>query len=321
MMKKVIIHGICYFLLILGFVLLIGSCGNDNDPLVPIVSTDSINHITLNSARIVTVVYMDGGADVTERGVCWSESIEPTVDDYIITSGTGIGVFAVRLSGLDESTTYYVRSYATNSAGTSYSNVKSFTTQVMDKDTNIYNAIHIGSQVWMVENLKTSKYNDGTDIPLVTVDTVWVNQTEGGFCWYDNNKVFYKDVFGALYNWSAVNSGKLAPVGWHIPSQAEWMELSSFLYGELVAGGKLKENGHHLWMDPNLGATNETGFTAVPSGYRSNIDGTFLGIGEKQTWWSSSVDLWSWSVYYDSQSLTTNPAAENFAFSVRCIKD
>ena len=130
-----------------------------------------------------------------------------------------------------------------------------------DIDGNVYHTVTIGTQIWMVENLKTTRYNDGSPIPFVTDSSSWSNLTTPGYCWY-NNDTTNKNTYGALYNWFAVNTGKLAPTGWHVPTDDEWTTLTTYLGGESIAGGKLKETGTTHWRTPNAGATNEIGFTA-----------------------------------------------------------
>jgi len=135
-----------------------------------------------------------------------------------------------------------------------------------DVDGNNYKTIKIGNQEWMAENLKTTKYKDGTSIPLFTAATPMANFTSPGYCWYNSDSATYRNSYGALYNWYAVNTGKLAPTGWHVPTEAEWNTLIAYLGGESVAGGKLKEAGTSHWSSPNTGATNEVGFSALPGG-------------------------------------------------------
>ena len=155
------------------------------------------------------------------------------------------------------------------------------TSLVTDMDGNTYKTIRIGQQIWMAEDLKTSKYNDGTAIPLVTNNTEWAELTTPGYCWYNNDAATYKATYGALYNWYTVNTGKLCPTGWHVPTDAEWAILITYLGGESVAGDKLRETG-------TTGATNESGFTALPSGYRYD-NGTFYYIGDELgAWWSAT---------------------------------
>ena len=137
---------------------------------------------------------------------------------------------------------------------------------IADIDGNIYNTVIIGTQVWMKENLKATKLNDGTNILLETDNATWISLTDPAYCWYNNDASSYKNTYGALYNWFTVETGKLCPTGWHVPSDAEWFTLIDFLGGESVAGGKLKEIGNTHWNSPNTGATDEYGFTAITLG-------------------------------------------------------
>ena len=196
---------------------------------------------------------------------------------------------------------------------------------VTDLDGNVYKSILIGTQTWMAENLKTTKYNDGTSIPLVTDTTSWSNLSTPAYCWYKNHEV-NKDAFGALYNWYAVNTGKLCPVGWHVPSNAEWTVLTDYLGGESLAGGKLKESGISYWHDPNTGATNETGFSARAGGNRlSSSDALFNELGNLGCWWSTTeIDKdWAWDrlMYSNSSKVQRLFITEASGESVRCVKD
>ena len=211
-----------------------------------------------------------------------------------------------------------------------------FKNEIIDIDGNAYTKVKIGEQVWMVENLKTTKYNDGTNIPNVTNGQQWIDLKTPGYCWY-NNDINNKNTYGALYNWYAVNTGKLAPKGWHVPTYAEWESLMNFLGGSNEAGGKLKELGLAHWLNPNTGATNETGFTALPGGTRYSYpvkggtgDGTFTEMGERGMYWSSTEGSeWEgrlYSRYLDLKNtmkgvLGNNNEVRNRGFSVRCIKD
>jgi uncharacterized protein (TIGR02145 family) len=197
---------------------------------------------------------------------------------------------------------------------------------VTDIDGNIYHTVTIGKQEWMVENLKVTKYNDGTTIPLVTIGTAWENMTTSGYCWYNNDEVTYKKTSGALYNWYAVNTDKLCPSGWHVPNDAEWTTMINYLGGKNIAGGKLKDVDSTLWSEPNTGATNESGFSAIPGGYRYGVvGGMFLGFGYTGYWWSSSelssFEAWS---YYLHNSITDVVRIQNgkkYGYSIRCIRD
>jgi uncharacterized protein (TIGR02145 family) len=194
---------------------------------------------------------------------------------------------------------------------------------VTDIDNNTYNTVGIGSQLWMAENLKTTKYKDGTDIPLVTDDVVWGSLTTPGYCWFNNNEAIFKDTYGGLYNWYAVNTGKLCPTGWHAPTDAEWTILTTYLGGESVAGGKLKETGTAHWQSPNFGATNESGFTALAGGFRAM--GSFGSFAMYGHWWSSTSSSADYAyyrrLYYADKVAERVNFSKYYGYSIRCVKD
>jgi uncharacterized protein (TIGR02145 family) len=192
--------------------------------------------------------------------------------------------------------------------------------------------VTIGTQVWLVENLKTTKFNDGNQITNGTDNTAWSSLTTAVYCWY-NNDISSKTPYGALYNYNAVASGKLCPDGWHVPSNTDINTLISFLGGEGVAGGKLKESGTAHWQAPNSGATNDYGFTALPGGKRESVvvggtGGGFGSIGQIGWYWaidkSDPGTVWRY-LFNLSTSLTlspsTNDEAKTMGCAVRCIKD
>ena len=193
-----------------------------------------------------------------------------------------------------------------------------------DYDDNIYHSVTIGTQVWMKENLKTTHYNNGSEILLVNDAATWTTLSTPAYCWYNNDALNYKNKYGALYNWYTVNTGKLCPIGWHIPTDSEWILLVTYLEGENIAGGKLKEAGTIHWLSPNIGASNKSDFTALPGGYRNNI-GTFLIIGKFGYWWSSPEydkdRAWYLYMSYDYEGVYRSIYDEKSGFSVRCIKD
>ncbi len=194
-----------------------------------------------------------------------------------------------------------------------------------DIDGNTYGTVTIGPRVWMKANLRTTHYNDGTEIPNVTEDEAWGALTTGAYCWY-NNDISNKTPYGAIYNWYAANINKLCPTGWHVPSHQEWSDMSYEL-GPSIAGGKMKTPGG--WLEPNVGATNESGFTAYPAGKRTGNDefvGAFSGIEIITSWWSSSEFSTDEAYYtYLSRSYSDMWCDKNgyksTGFSVRCIKD
>ena len=421
-------------------IFLIHSCEPDKPPLVSTTAVTAISYTTATSGGEVTD---DGGATVTARGVCWNTSPDPTTANNKTTDGTGNGSFVSNLISLQPGTIYYVKSYATNSVGTSYGNEISFTTlqpptattaaatslasttatlngtvnannqsttvtfeygtttsygqtinaipntvsgstnttvsanltglttstmyhfrvkavssvgttygsdvsfttlgggiifnpnltygSVSDNDGNTYKTILIGTQTWMAENLKTTKYSDGTAISNVTNNTTWTGLTTGAYCWYNNDAATNKATYGALYNWLAVdataNGGKnVCPTGWHVPTDAEWTTMTTYLGGESVAGGKLKETGTTHWRSPNTGATNETGFTALPGGMRDEY-GEFSSINDVGYWWSSSMNgsdmtkAWYRMFFSFDKDVFGFDISKKSGFSVRCMKN
>lgn len=198
-----------------------------------------------------------------------------------------------------------------------------------DVNGNVYKTIKIGKRVWMVENLRTTKYNHGSPIPLVTDDFEWAHLSTPGYCWEKNDSSTYAQTYGALYNWYTVNTGNLCPVGWHVPTDTEWIALLNQLGGQHLAGGKLKETGTAHWNSPNIGATNETGFTALPGGMRSMYDGYFTAVGAYGCWWSAtehvSISGNAWYMFItnsESQgSMDWSMDNKRAGYSVRCVKD
>lgn len=197
------------------------------------------------------------------------------------------------------------------------------TNDITDIDGNTYRTIKIGNQWWMAENLKVTHYRNGDFIPNVTDGNEWwFNLTTGAYCNYDNN-VNNVTTYGRLYNWYAVNDSRnIAPEGWHVPSDAEWQTLVNSLGGKEDAGGKMKESGTAYWDRPNTGATNESGFSALPSGIRSQ---NFAFMGTWAWFWSSSIYIgnyaWSWDLTYDQSRIRQTYNLERYGFSIRCIKD
>jgi len=192
---------------------------------------------------------------------------------------------------------------------------------VKDTDGNVYHTVTIGTQTWTVENLKTTHYNDGTTIPNVSDSAAWGNLTTGAYCWY-NNSSSNKSTYGALYNWYAVNTGKLAPKGWHVPTAAEWDTLAEYLGGADAAAGALKDTT--CWKSPNTGATNSSGFSALPGGCR-NINGYFNVILLFGNWWSATASNASIAYYryltFNNSILSKYDLGMSCGFSVRLVRD
>jgi len=335
-----------HFGIIIIFTVFLISCFDDSNPTtpsfsVPVLTTADVSAITDTSANCGGTITSDGGALVTTRGVCWSTSQTPTVADNKTNDGTGAGSFTSEMSGLTPDTTYYVIAYAINSVGTGYGSAVSFITlktgmgTVTDIDGNTYQTIKIGDQWWMAENLKVTHYRNSESIPNVTDNTEWTNLSTGAYCNYDNN-TSNVTTYGRLYNWYAVDDSRdIAPAGWHVPTDEEWKQLEMYLgmsqedadktaWRGTDEGGKLKETGTEHWLDPNTGATNVSGFSALPGGYRSHY-GTFLLIGQGADYWSatqgSSQDAWFRSLDYSNSDIRREDISKPYGFSVRCVRD
>jgi uncharacterized protein (TIGR02145 family) len=314
--------GLCSLLLVFS-----NSCKKDQ---VPVITTNDVISITLNTACCGGNISSDGGTSITEKGVCWSTEQLPTIDDSKTSDGIDEGSFTSTITGLNPSTTYYVRAYATNKAGTGYGKAILFATQLdssltmTDLDGNIYHIITIGTQVWTVENLKVTHYRNGDSIPKVTNDTAWVDLTTGALCDY-GNVPDDSTTYGKLYNWySIVDPRNLCPPGWHVSTKDEWRNLSRYLGGETFAGGKLKESGTTHWASPNNGADNSSGFTALPSG-RNPESPDFFKMGYFGYYWSSTTegatDAWNFELFYNRSELFWNLSPKCFGLSIRCVKD
>ena len=292
------------------------------------LTTAAVSSITSSSAICGGNITTNGGSAVTARGVCWSTNSNPTIANSHTTDGNGNGSYTSNISGLAANTTYYVCAYATNGNGTAYGNSVSFATAntpppgtVTDYDGNVYNVISIGSQFWLMQNLKTTHYKNGTSIPNVTNNTTWAGLTTGAYCDYDNTPA-NSATYGRIYNWYAVNTGNLCPTGWHVPTDAEWTTLTNYLGGESIAGGKLKATT--LWNSPNAGATNSSGFTAFPGGGRAS-NGPYSYVGYFGFWWSSTesntASAWRRTMGYGGSSVDRLDLGNTYGFSVRCLRD
>lgn len=286
------------------------------------------------AASVSGYIAVDFGNYIGQKGVCYATSPDATTADGIVSGGNGLAAFTVELVGLDPVTTYYARTFATNSAGTTYGNQVSFTTQgePMDIDGNTYPTVQIGDQEWMAANLKTTRYRNGDLIPTGLNDAAWSTTPDGAFSYPFGDQASVP-TYGLLYNFSAVSDPRhVCPAGWHEPTNDDWVELMNGLGGPTLAGGALKAEGSlsntGLWADPNVGATNASGFTALPGGNRD--DGGGYGASESfgtfALFWTSTpfgdlnaryAVLYSntTEVYFD---ILFSPRNGGF---VRCVRD
>ncbi|OFX45271.1 MAG: hypothetical protein A2X13_09235 [Bacteroidetes bacterium GWC2_33_15] len=319
------------------FVFGLNSCDESNDDdnnpsttlTAPVLTTVDVLEISQTTAVSGGNITDDGGSTVTARGVCWGTTENPTIDDNKTEDGTGAGSFTSSITGLETNTTYYVRAYATNSAGMGYGSAISFTTQeggsgssfTDPRDGTVYQTVTIGDQVWMAENLKYLPSVVGPATGSETIPYYYVYGYNGTNV-TDAKATANYSTYGVLYNWEAARAA--CPTGWHLPSDAEWTQLTTYLGGESVAGGKLKETGTTHWNSPNIGATNETGFTALPGGYHSS-DGTFYDIGDSCFWWSATEgdtsQAWYRAMNLASSNIYRMKTGRDSGFSVRCVKD
>lgn len=210
---------------------------------------------------------------------------------------------------------------------------------VTDIEGNVYKTLQIGDQEWMVENLKTHKLNDGTPIAYVTADATWsdVNITDPMMCYYDNNDLENKDKYGALYNWYTVNTGKLAPAGWHVPTDADWQKLRDYLiangynFDGSTTGNKIAKSlaVNTGWVaDATLGnvgndqaSNNKSKFSALPAGYRSSL-GSFGLIGNGSYWWAyNNAAKSNWGIETNGMNLASGFGDAKTGISIRCVKD
>jgi uncharacterized protein (TIGR02145 family) len=295
------------------------------DHSAPKLSSFSISSITANSSTAKGSIINDGGSIVTSRGICYALVHNPTISDNIVTNGSGIGPYICYITGLQPKTTYYIRPFASNTIGIQYGNELTITTleKIADIDGNIYNIASIGTQIWMEENLKTTKYNDGESIPNVTDNFAWSGLRTPAYRWYNNNAT-YKNTYGALYNWFTVKTGKLCPTGWHVPNDNDWMTLISYSGTESSAGIRLKEPGISHWSSPNAGVTNETSFTALPGGENTGNTGSY-NLGTFATFWSTSEYNFDYSntihMDYNYDGVSVMSYNKSSGLSIRCLKD
>ena len=305
-------------------------------PTAPTLVLDTV----YGNGNVGTAVvrFTNAGSGVFERGVVWSSSPNPTLTSNMSIAGTGGFGFTHSFSSIDPNNIQYARAYARTSAGVYYSPERSFTPipglrcpgnpTVTDIDGNLYYTVQIGMQCWTQSNLKVSKYKNGNNIPTGLSNADWQNTTSGAYAIYNNDPV-NDGLYGKLYNHYAVTDSRgLCPTGWHVPSDGEWTILENHLSGSIVAGGALKSTSTQPtpggWASPNTGATNSSGFTATPGGYRHH-NGDFFYIAYDGYWWSSSVssasNAWRRYLFFNYSSIIRGNNNRSSGFSVRCLKN
>ncbi len=308
----------------------------NSNPELPTVVTVSVSNVTDSTAEIEATVTDDGNAEVTIRGICWNTKPSPTVNDYRQLSGSGTGNFTCQITDLNAETDYYVRAYATNEIGTGYGNEIFFTNKTSgtftdSRDGNTYNWIRIGNQVWMIENMAyLTSVSPSSEVS--EINPYYYVYDYQGTSVSDAMATNNYQTYGVLYNWPAAMES--CPSGWHLPSDNEWKELEMYLgMSQSEAdntdtrgtdeGGKLKETGMNHWEDPNLGATNESGFTALPGAHCSS--GSFSGIGYYADFWTSTEEnsekAWLRALNNELSDIYRTNYLKKAGRSVRCVKD
>jgi len=293
-------------------ILISTACNKENLTLTSGVNTLEISLITPVSASCSAVITSLGKSGIIEKGVCWSKLQSATVSDNKATENTFSESqgFTEDICGLTSNTKYFVRAYATGNAGTIYGNELSFTTPVdhsgengtmTDAEGNTYKTIGLGSQIWTIENLRTTKFNDSSDIQLGKCYRCWSFLTSPGYCWYNNDEL-NKSTYGALYNWYTVNTMKLCPSGWHVPDADEWTILETFVGESNVASA----------------------ISALPGGYRGDL-AAYINLGENSLFWTSSPFSTDQAIYRElstkNQKISRGTYSIGWGASVRCVKN
>jgi uncharacterized protein (TIGR02145 family) len=332
----------------------------DENPLVTVTMVPVYN-ITRTSAYLKGSLINEGTDTIISYGFCWSTNPLPTyadnriVPNFMKIGNTANGTYIDMIRGISPNTTYYVRAYAVTVKSKIYAEQETFTTKpatakitfnpdltyqtISDIDGNTYKTINIGNQEWMAENLKTTRLNDGSEIPFITDNIAWHNLKSPAYSWYNNDEAIFKNIYGAYYNWYTVNSGKLCPSGWHVPDESDWKALKVFLgmtpeqadsgyFTNNKAGIKIKETGTYNWVEESTAATNESGFTALPGGLRSDSDELFGGDGNGAGWWSASLVFpthgFAYSHWVSSSTdkiYRSDMLNSEYGLNIRCIKD
>ncbi len=311
----------------------------DTDLLPPTLEILFFNGINQSEANVNAEITDDGGAHISESGVVYSQDENPGFEDQTVYhTEPGVGAFTVELENLEPGTTYYVRAFATNGVGTSFSAQDSFTTweestdttgTVTDVEGTVYQTILIENQWWMAENLTTRKYNDGSDIATGYTDEAWVELTTGAWAYFNDDHQ-WDPIYGKLYNWYAATDPRgICPEGWRLPTDQEIRDLRDAFGGTSEAGGKFKEtgtaeDGDGYWREPNEGATNSSGFSARPGGAR--IHGAFVNRETAGYFWTSDEAIGegyarNFLVVYDDASMWRHNYHKHYGLSIRCVMD
>ncbi len=286
-------------------------------------TTDTDTHI--DAAGVTALGFVSGAHTVEIDGSITNEiqNLSSVLTESTDAGGANITNLADPTSAQDAATKAYVDLLISQIENLQ---IATGTYDFTDADGNSYNLILVNGQYWMVENLRTTKYNDGTSIPNITDNAAWASASTPAYSWYNNDEATYKNTYGAMYNWYAIdpatNGGKnICPTNWHVATDDDWTVLTNSLGGESVAGGKMKESGTTHWLSPNTGATDEIGLAIVPGGHRISINGTFNYVGGWGAYWTSTSGYWREFSSTLTSIYRASSAQYSYGFSVRCVKD
>ncbi len=352
-----------YACILLFITLLVYGCKKDEgipagENQVPVIKTSSPRNVSRTTASVSAKVIYSGADTIIDYGICWNIRPKSTISDRIFPFIEGLNSnelgASFPLKGLSPGTTYYARGYGMNKAGIGYGNEVTFTTlsfdaeiifneditydSVTDVEGNVYKTIVIGSQTWMAENLRTTRFADDTPIPLVEDSSLWDSLTTPAYCWYNNNEAVFGTTYGALYNFYTVLSGKICPAGWHVPTDMEWKTLemeigmseaeanSSYTRGSAVVWKLVEPSVKHWYYSSDNQGINETGFSALPAGQRMTpwyVHG-FIDEGYSVNWWTATMegDLFGYrrGIRLAIAGITRDQAIKYDGLSIRCIK-
>jgi uncharacterized protein (TIGR02145 family) len=291
------------------------------------VYAGAILKVGITTASGMATVLTTPPTELLSKGVCWNSKPNPGLNGKMKIIKSDSSVFIWTLHNLHPDSLYFLRVFTVTRNDTIYSDNKIFFTHredaVKDIDDNFYNTVKIGNQVWLAEDLKTARLNDGSAIIFARDNPGWIGSVVPMYSYYGNDSVNYSFPRGKLYNWYAVNTNRLCPSGWHVPSNEEWKQLSATLGGDTIAGGKLKTPGTMIWHYPNNKATNESGFSAFPAGFRKS-NGDWFFADYFTYWWSTGFsDSFpiSWYVYHATGKLYHQSISKDYGYCVRCIRD
>jgi uncharacterized protein (TIGR02145 family) len=336
------------------FFIALTACQTTEEEVEPEVRTDLVAYISEACYEVSCKVISMGVDEISEHGVCWSESENPGIDDATVCLGSrsATGSFKCLITELSPDTRYYFRAFVQVNSRVYYGDELTFRTYgkdvLVDINGNIYQTVPIGDQVWMAENLKVTRYADGTPIPFIDNLDSWFHLTREckAYSWYEE-RASNGFTYGGLYTWAASVGGLevsdrnpsgiqgVCPDGWHVPSDDEWKQLERYLGMDIFEanaegwrgedeGGALKQKGTGYWAKPNTGANNETGFNALPGGFRHG-SGEFYGQTTSARFWTTSKKGYDYGIYrqldYDKSSINRSYAGVYRGHSVRCIKD